>query len=110
MKKSVVGLAVFVTIALFLISCGKVAGGERPLDTAAAARIVQTGTQGVEISLIPNYPPPTMYDRNELVAMVDVKNRGNFNLEPQDCFVQILGFDPNIILGAFNLPRSCAER
>lgn len=113
MKKSVVKkiLVVLLLISLiFLISCqGEVAGGEKPIDTAAAARIVQTGVEGVVTRVMPNYPPNTMYDHNELISLVEVYNRGNFDLEPQDCFIQVTGFDPNIITGAFNVPRSCAE-
>ncbi len=113
MSKSVkkVVLVCLLLISLFLLaSCkGKVAAGERPVDTAAALRLVQTGTEGIQVNVLPNYPPPLLYDQNELVALVEIKNRGNHNLEPQDCFLQITGFDPNIILGAFNVPRSCAE-
>src|SRR3989338_9829815 len=111
MKKSVKqGLILaLLLISLLLLSCKGVPSGEEPRDTAAILRQVQTGTQGVEISVLPNYPPPVLYDQNELVALVEIKNRGNHDLEPQDCFLQITGFDPNIILGAFNVPRSCAE-
>src|SRR3989338_1470227 len=111
MKKGVnICLIAFLLIALLLIaSCSRVPAGEKPRDTAAILRQVQTGTQGVEISILPNYPPAQVYDQNELLAIVEVKNRGNHDLEPQDCFIQISGFDPNIILGGFNQPRSCAE-
>ncbi len=113
MSKSVkkVVLVCLLLMSLFLlVSCkGRVAAGERPVDTTAALRLVQTGTEGIQVNVLPNYPPPLLYDQNELVALVEIKNRGNHNLEPQDCFLQITGFDPNIILGAFNVPRSCAE-
>ena len=95
---------------LLLISCkGRVAAGEEPRDTAAALKLVQTGTQGVEISLLNNYPPPQIYDQNELVAIVEVNNKGNYDLEREQCFIQITGFDPNIVLGGLNTPRSCSE-
>ncbi len=110
MKKSVSLVVPFLLILVLLIaSCSRVPAGEKPRDTAAILRQVQTGTQGVEISVLPNYPPAQVYDQNELIALVEVKNRGNHNLEAQDCFIQISGFDPNIILGGFNQPRSCAE-
>ena len=111
MKKSVKqGLILaLLLISLLLLSCKRVPAGEEPRDTAAILRQVQTGTQGVEISVLPNYPPAQVYDQNELLAIIEVKNRGNHDLEPQDCFIQISGFDPNIILGGFNQPRSCAE-
>ena len=99
-----------ISIILLLVSCGKQpAAGERPLDTAAALQQVRTGTQGVEMSLIQDYPPATLYDQNELIAILEVKNKGNFDLGAQECFVQVTGFDPNIILGDLGFPRSCAD-
>lgn len=99
-----------VLVFILLVGCrGRIPQGEQPLETEAALRLVQTGTQGVELRVLPNYPPPVVYDKNELVALVEVQNRGNHDLEAGNCFVQVTGFDPNIILGGFNVPRSCAE-
>ena len=108
MKKSVKIVALGLLLVLFT-ACNRVPQGDRPLDTATALRMVQTGTQGVETRLLPNAPPPFVYDNNELVALIEVKNRGNHDLKAQDCFVQITGVDTNIIKGGFNIPRSCAE-
>lgn len=113
MKKSVIkaGFLVLSLIAmLFLASCkGGVTAGEKPMDTAAALKAVQSGSQGVEISLMSNLPPSTVYDNNELVAILEVKNKGNHDLDLQDCFVQVTGFDKNIIRGGFDYVHSCAE-
>ncbi len=100
---------VFSLVFLLLVSCRGVPQGERPQDTSAVLRQVQTGTQGVEINTLPRYPPDTLYDRNELVALVEVRNRGNHNLEPQDCFIQMTGFDQNILGQQLTGSRSCAE-
>ena len=108
MKKSVVPLISMLLITLFLISCGgNVAGGDKPIDTATALKAVQTGSQGLVVRSIQNYPPDLIYDRNELTVMLDIDNKGNFPLLPQDCFVQITGFDPNIIKGGQNI-QSCS--
>ena len=113
MKKSV--LAVLILVSLLLVSCQpQPAQGERPLDTAAALQRVQTGTQGVETTIRSGSLPDLIYDQNELVALVEVNNKGASingvnDLQAQQCFVQITGFDPNIITGTFNTPRSCAE-
>lgn len=113
MKKrlsKIVLVALLILVIFLLTACQpKPAAGETPLDTATALRMVQTGTQGVETTLLPDYPPPTIYDQNELIAIAEIKNKGNYDLEPQECFVQITGFDPNIIRGSFDIPRSCAE-
>jgi hypothetical protein len=104
-------ILVYVIILLFILtSCGpKVPGGERPLDTAAALQQVKTGTQGLEVSIVPNYPPSTIYDIGELIALIEIRNKGNYDLELQDCFIHATGFDKNIIRGGFDQPRSCAE-
>lgn len=116
MKKRIVrvalslGLIILVILLILLTSCrGRVAGGEMPQDTATLINLVKTGTQGVELRLLNNYPPPIIYDKNELVILLEVQNKGNYNLPAEDCFVQITGFDPNIIGGNLQEPRSCAE-
>ena len=58
MKKSVVPLISMLLITLFLISCGgNVPGGDKPIDTATALKAVQTGSQGLVVRSIQNYPP-----------------------------------------------------
>lgn len=113
MKKSVIRailIALLITSLIFITSCGgKVAGGQNEGDTASRLKAVQSGTQGVVVRITPNFPPPLIYDQNELVAIVDIDNKGNHNLEPTECFIQVTGFDPQIIKGGMNIPRSCAE-
>ncbi len=109
MKKSVVPIVGILLLSLFLVSCGgNVAGGDKPLDTAAALKIVQSGTQGIVIRPVQNYPPDLIYDKNELTVMLDIDNKGNFPLLPQDCFVEITGMDKNIIKGG-TYTKSCSE-
>ncbi|MBU0460146.1 MAG: hypothetical protein KJ597_03565 [Nanoarchaeota archaeon] len=108
MKKGPIVILILV-ISIFLISCqNNVPAGEQPLETEAALRMVQTGMEGVELSFLPNYPPNLIYDQNELVAILEVKNKGNYDLEPQNCFVQVTGHDTNIIGGDFDRVQSCA--
>jgi len=108
MKKSVVPISSIILLTLFLVSCqGNVAGGDKPIDTATALKAVQTGTEGITVVPIENYPPALIYDRNELTIMLNINNKGNFPLLPQDCFVQITGFDPNIIKSGQNI-QSCS--
>ncbi len=108
MKKRILNIAIFLLLFLLLLSCKRVPQGEEPLSTEAALKLVQTGTEGVKLSAVSNYPPARIYDQNPLVMLIDVKNKGNFNLETQDCFVQVTGYDPNIITGMPEV-KSCAE-
>lgn len=97
-------------MSIFLVSCGGfIQSGEDPTSTAAVLRLVQTGSQGVDIEILQNAPPPLIYDQNELVALVEVHNRGNHDLAAQECFVQVTGFDPNIIKGGMQTAQSCAS-
>ena len=112
MKKSVskVLLVILLTSILLLVSCKpKPGAGETPLDTVAALQQVKTGTLGVELQLIQDSPPAILYDQSDLIALVEVKNKGSYDLKAQDCFIQVTGFDRNIISGSFFGPRSCAE-
>ena len=111
MKKSgkLILMLILIVSLLLVSSCSRVPGGERPSETAALAKEVQSGTQGVELEFVRNTPPNTIYDQNELISLVEVRNRGNYDLQPQDCVLQITGFDPSIIRGDFNFVRSCTD-
>lgn len=97
----------FILLALFLTSCQpKPEAGERPVETEAALKIVQTGTQGLELKFLPDLPPRSLYDTTEFVAIAEIWNKGNYDLEPGTCFVELMGYDPNIIRGVFS-SQSC---
>ncbi|PIZ51555.1 hypothetical protein COY27_03205 [Candidatus Woesearchaeota archaeon CG_4_10_14_0_2_um_filter_33_13] len=113
MKKRVnrsVVISVLVLCLFLLVSCGGIVpAGEKPQDTAASIKAVQTGTQGITLDFVSNSPPSLIYDQNELVAIVEIHNKGNHDLTAQECFIQVTGFDTNIIKGGLQTPRSCAE-
>jgi hypothetical protein len=92
-------LIVFVLfILLFMVSCKPlVPAGERPLETAQALRMVQTGTRGVTLEFLPNSPPEQLYDLSEFLVVLNVRNQGNYDISGTDCFIQITGIDPNIV-------------
>lgn len=100
-KRAWIGFFLASVLSLtFLTGCTfKPEAGERPVETAAALKQVQTGTQGVELNFLPNYPAAEMYDTTEFVAITEVWNKGNNNLEPGRCFVHLIGYDKNIIRG-----------
>jgi hypothetical protein len=105
MQKRVIAI---VFLVIFIVGCGG-GPGDNPLDTSAAIEMVRSGTQGVELEFLQDSPPPLIYDLNELVSILEVKNLGNFDLRQDQCFVQITGFDPTIIGGDFNVLQSCAQ-
>jgi hypothetical protein len=109
MKKRSLVLVVLVISLFLLVSCKKDPNaGQNPRDTVSLLRQVQSGTQGIELEVLPNYPPDTVYDENELIIITEVKNKGNDALDAQECFVEIVGHDPSIVTGYFG-PESCAD-
>jgi hypothetical protein len=99
MQKRVLIIA-FILLAVLLTSCSyKPESGERPIDSAAALRQVQVGTQGLDLKFLPGLPPYTIYDTTELVAIAEIWNKGNHDMEPGTCFLELIGYDTNIIKG-----------
>ena len=96
MKKEVIVTLLIIT--LFLTSCGyKPSAGETPLESSASQKQANTGTQGVEFKFIKNYPPKTIYDTTSFQGIVEVWNKGNFDLKAGDCFLELIGYDKNIM-------------
>lgn len=98
--------AVLMLSVLFSACQGDVSQGERPTDTATALAQVQSGTQGVRAKFVQNYPPNTLYDINDFVALIEVTNKGATTVNPGQCFLQVTGFDPGIITG-INYIQGC---
>lgn len=91
-------LGVLLVTLLFITSCAfNPAAGEKPADTAAALKQVQTGTVGIEMKFITNYPPTLLYDTTDLNAIVEVSNKGATDLKIGECFIHLIGYDKNII-------------
>ncbi|MFH1682826.1 MAG: hypothetical protein ABIA37_03435 [Candidatus Woesearchaeota archaeon] len=108
MKKSVLIFGILL-ISLILTSCSyKPAAGETALETAAAVRQASIGTQGLELKFLPNYPPTYLYDTTEFVAIAEIWNKGNYDLNPSDCFLELTGYDKNIIRGVYDR-QSCVS-
>ncbi|MBR9683394.1 hypothetical protein GOV03_02540 [Candidatus Woesearchaeota archaeon] len=101
MKKRALILVILV-FTLFITSCSyKPEAGEKPIETEAALRMVQSGTQGLEMRFLPDLPPRSIYDTTEFVAIAEIWNRGNHDMEPGACFVELTGYDKNLIRGVF---------
>ncbi|MBT5739582.1 hypothetical protein HOI26_00645 [Candidatus Woesearchaeota archaeon] len=95
----------FVLIAILFVAGCSSAPGDSVQSTEAALEQARTGTEGVKTSFLNNFPPPLIYDENELVTLLEIENKGGYTLQQEDCAVQITGFDPSIIRG--NFEASC---
>ncbi len=100
---------IILSLTLLILSSCSGGSGKEPQDALNSLKEAQSGTQGVETRIVPNFLPSTLFDRQQLSLMVEVKNKGAHDVEAQDCFVHITGFDHNIIPGGLNVPRSCGD-
>ncbi|MBT4605126.1 hypothetical protein HOC01_05790 [archaeon] len=93
---------------LMLSSCTQISAGENPDQSANSLAAAQTGSRGVEVSFVSGFPQSTIYDISDFVAILEVYNKGNHDLVASDCYLQITGFDPNIIRG-IDYVQSCGQ-
>lgn len=97
-----------ISLSLMLSSCGTISAGENPTETSASLSQAHSGTQGVEAKFIANYPPYKIYDVNDFIALIEVENKGSYDLDSSDCYLQITGFDSDIIRGVDYI-QSCGD-
>ena len=94
---------------LFVLACAQ----QRPEDinqVSAVSKYVRSGVQGVEMNFVENLPPRQIYDNADLVAVLEMYNLGNYDINANKCFVQFGGFDQNIIRGVgANARQLCGE-
>lgn len=81
---------------------------ENEQQASAVTRYVRSGTQGVELKFLQDLPPRQIYDTTDLAAVVEMRNLGNKDLGPNDCFIQFGGFDFNIVRGV-QARQSCGD-
>lgn len=59
----------------------------------------RVGSQGVFMQIVPNLPPPRIYDDQPLELVVDMENLGAWDVGGPGDRVYLSGFDPNLITG-----------
>lgn len=87
--------ALFALVAVMVLVSGCAGdGGSTP-----PAGSYRTGSQGLVISFLANYPPPRIYDEQPFDVLVEIRNMGSFGVNPVLGAVYLSGFDPSIIPG-----------
>lgn len=79
-----------------------------PEEAQSALEMINSGTQGVELSFSQGTPASTIFDTQDFFMIVDIKNKGNYNLGSSDCFIQVTGHDKGILPG-LDSAQSCGE-
>jgi len=83
----------FVLLLVLLIGCTARTGTREPIENW------RVGSEGVRMLIVPNLPPPRIYDDQELNVLVELENMGAHDVGTAGDAVYLSGFDPNIITG-----------
>lgn len=108
MKKEVIIVSLML-ILLFITSCAyKPNAGETALESSVAVQKASQGTRGIEFKFLQDYPKKTMYDTTQLNGLVEIWNKGTYDLSPSECYLELIGYDKNIIKGVYHR-QSCVS-
>lgn len=96
MKKGMIlGAAILLALMVLISGCG---GGLAAKKEPTPG--YRTGSQGLVINFVPNFPRLTMYDTESYFdVLIDVKNKGSYGVGYGGDSIYISGFDPTIITG-----------
>jgi len=84
---------IILSLLLILTACGQGTTEEQqPQD-------FRTGTEGLTFRFAPNLPPPRLYDTETFSALIEVENRGTYDLGGVGDAIFLSGFDATIIQG-----------
>lgn len=94
---------VLLLVALLILGCVPKEPERAPEELA------YVGTEGLVMSFMQNFPPSQIYDTMPLSLIVELKNKGTYDLSGERCWLHLSGFDRTIIVG---LPEQevCAEQ
>ena len=59
----------------------------------------RTGTQGLQVTMLPNLPPARLYDDQPVEVVLDLANKGATEVGSSSDRIYLSGFDQNIITG-----------
>lgn len=91
MKKSVL----VVLLAVLLIACAQ--QGVTQQGQQREARDFRHGTEGIAMSFVPNVPPASMYEGEPFLVMVELENRGTFDVDRNSGSIYLSGYDKKIL-------------
>jgi len=81
-------------VTLFLVGCNR-----RPSPTPETSQDIYTGTQGLNMKFLENLPPSKIYDTGSLNVLLELENKGTYDLSGSACYIYLSGFDDKIIRG-----------
>ncbi len=92
MKKTF--LLLIAVVLLIISACQPRQGKEQ-----APQEVYRYGTQGLFMRFVLNLPPARLFDNEDFNAVIEIENRGTFDVGGPGDNVYLSGFDPTIITG-----------
>jgi hypothetical protein len=96
MRKIIIITALMILTSL-LVSCTGLPG-KTDKDTTITTQY-RTGSQGLVLRFAPNLPPNRLFDTEPFNALIEIENRGAYNVGGANDRLYLSGFDPSIITG-----------
>ena len=84
--------AALILFMLVFSSCAGIPGRRKEPEVG-----YKVGSQGLVMNFLPNYPRPQLYDDQPLDVMIELRNRGSFEIGFPGDNIYLSGFDTNII-------------
>lgn len=60
---------------------------------------IYSGTRGIEMDFLPNFPPSELYDSSSLNIVAELRNKGAYDLSGSNCYLYLTGHDDSIVQG-----------
>ena len=95
MKKALV----IAVLLVFVVFSGCQAGTTGTRSQAEATASYRTGSQGVVVNFLPNFPRYRMFADESLEIVVELRNRGAYTVGFPGDKIYLSGFDPTIVQG-----------
>ncbi|MBR9691738.1 hypothetical protein GOV06_03035 [Candidatus Woesearchaeota archaeon] len=100
-------LVIFVIILLIMsltIGCKRKPG----VDAEEGPEKIYRGTKGLAMEFLRNMPPSKLYDTTPLTILLELENKGTYDLSGNKCRLYLSGFDDTIIRG-LDKDKMCAS-
>ncbi|MBD3354628.1 hypothetical protein GF361_01425 [Candidatus Woesearchaeota archaeon] len=94
MKK--IHLILFVLALLVICGCRRQTGTDAEQEFS---KDIYKGTKGLEMRFIKDMPMSKIYDTSDLTVLLELENKGTYDLSGTNCRLYLSGFDDKIIRG-----------
>ncbi len=89
-------LILFVLVLTVICGCRRQPG---PDDEQDISRDIYKGAKGLEMNFIKDMPQSRIYDTSDLTILLELENKGTYDLSGTNCRLYLSGFDDKIIRG-----------